>query len=53
MSYYRSRLFAFFVGQYLEPDESRARYIPIRHNTLSDGDVKDCGTTVADSGSGL
>ena len=29
----------FTVGQCLETDENSACWIPIRHNTLSDGDV--------------
>ena len=38
--------FDFTVGQYLVSGENRSCQIPIRHNTLSDGDVKVCSTTV-------
>ena len=36
----------YIVGQRLASDENSPCYIPIRHSTLSDGDVKVCRTTV-------
>ena len=42
----------FTVGHYLISDENSACWIPIRRNTLSDGDAKAClCTTVIESGS--
>ena len=34
--------FDFITGQCLVPDENSACWIPVRHKTLSDGDVKVC-----------
>ena len=41
--------FDFTVGRYLVSDENSACQIPIRHNTLSNGDVIVCPTTVPHS----